>query len=52
MTPTESKYTLIVQMCVKLREGFLPREAGLIGQIFSFSKTEFRPVFALFSQAL
>ena len=36
MTPTESIYTLIVQMCVKSRVGFLPREAGTIGQIFSF----------------
>ena len=36
MTPTESEYTLIVQMCVKSRVGFLPREAGTIGQIFSF----------------
>ena len=52
MTPTESEYTLIVQMCVKSRVGFLPREAGTIGQIFSFSKTKFRPVFALISQAL
>ena len=52
MTPTESEYTLIVQMCVKSRVGFLPREAGTIGQMFSFWKTEFRPVFALISQAL
>ena len=36
MTPTESEYTFIVQMCVKSRVGFLPREAGTIGQIFSF----------------
>ena len=36
MTPTESEYKLIVQMCVKSRVGFLPREAGTIGQIFSF----------------
>mgnify|MGYP000918001328 CR=1 FL=1 len=36
MTQTESEYTLIVQMCVKSREGILPREAGTIGQIFSF----------------
>ena len=36
MTPTESEYILIVQMCVKSRVGFLPREAGTIGQIFSF----------------
>ena len=36
VTPTESKYTLIVQMCVKSRVGFLPQEAGTIGQIFSF----------------
>ena len=31
MTPTEGIYTLIVQMCVKLRVGYLPREAGAIG---------------------
>ena len=36
MTPTKSIYTLSVQMCVKSRVGFLPREAGTIGQIFSF----------------
>ena len=36
LTPTEGAYTLIVQMCVKSRVGFLPREAGTIGQIFSF----------------
>ena len=36
MTPTEREYILIVQMCVKSRVGFLPREAGMIGQIFSF----------------
>ena len=30
MTPTEGEYTLIVQMCVKSRVGFLPREAGTI----------------------
>ena len=36
MTPTEGIYTLIVQMCVKLRVGYLPREAGTIGQRFSF----------------
>ena len=36
MTPTEGIYTLIVQMCVKSRVGYLPREAGTIGQIFSF----------------
>ena len=52
MTPTETEYTLIVQMCVKSRVGYLPREAGTIGQIFSFLKSEFRPVFALISQAL
>ena len=52
MTPTDSEYTLIVQMCVKSRVGFLPREAGTIGHIFSSYKTEFRPVFALISQAL
>ena len=32
ITQTESKYTIIVQMCVKSRVGFLPREAGTIGQ--------------------
>ena len=31
MTPTENEYTLIVQMCVKSRVGFLPQEAGTIG---------------------
>ena len=36
MTSTEGIYTLIVQMCVKSRVGYLPREAGTIGQIFSF----------------
>ena len=36
MTPTEGMYILIVQMCVKSRVGYLPREAGTIGQIFSF----------------
>ena len=36
LTPTDRTYTLIVQMCVKSRVGFLPREAGTIGQIFSF----------------
>ena len=54
MTPTESEFTLIVQMCVKSRVGYLPREAGTIGHKFSFKKTELilRPVFALISQAL
>ena len=54
MTPTESINTLIVQMCVKLRVGYLPREAGTIGHKFSFKKTELilRSVFALISQAL
>ena len=34
--------------------GYLPREAGTIGQKFSFKITELilRPVFALISQAL
>ena len=47
-------YTLIVQMCVKSRVGYLPREAGTIGHKFSFKKTKLilRPVFALISQAL
>ena len=36
MTPTEGIYTLIVQMCVKSRVGYLPRVAGKIGQMFSF----------------
>ena len=47
-------YTLIVQMCVKLLVGYLPREAGTIGDKFCFKKTELipRPVFALISQAL
>ena len=54
MTPTVGAYILIVQMCVKLRVGYLPREAGTIGHKFSFKKTELilRPVFALISQAL
>ena len=47
-------YTIVVQMCVKSRVGYLPREAGTIGHKFSFKKTELilRPVFALISQAL
>ena len=47
-------YKLIVQMCVKSRVGYLPREAGTIGHKFGFKKTELilRPVFALISQAL
>ena len=36
MTPNEGNYTLIVQMCVKLRVGYLPQEADTIGQRFSF----------------
>ena len=54
MTPDEGINTLIVQMCVKSRVGYLPREAGTIGHEFSFKKTEVihRPVFALISQAL
>jgi hypothetical protein len=54
MSPTVGPYTLIVQMCVKSRVGYLPREAGTIGHEFSFKKTELilRPVFALISQAL
>ena len=54
ITPTVGTYILIVQRCVKLRSGYLPREAGIIGHKFSFKKTELilRPVFALISQAL
>ena len=54
LTPTVGTYTLIVQMCVKSRVGYLPREAGTIGHKFSFKKSELilRPVFALISQAL
>ena len=49
MTPTVVNYTLIVQMCVKLRVGYLPQEADTTGHNFSFKKTELtlRPVFAL-----
>ena len=49
LTPTVRTYTLIVQMCVKSRLGYLPREAGTIGHKFSLKKTELilRPVFAL-----
>ena len=36
MTPTVGTYTLIVQMCVKSRVGYLPREAGTIEHKFSF----------------
>ena len=54
ISPTVETYTLIVQMCVKLRVGYLPREAGTIGHEFSFKKTELilRPEFSLISQAL
>ena len=54
MTPTVGIYTLIVQMCVKSREGYLPWEAGTTGHKFSFRKSELivRPVFALISKAL
>ena len=54
LNPTVETYTLIVQMFVKSRVGYLPREAGTIGHKFSFKKTELilRPVFALISQAL
>ena len=47
-TPTVGTYTLIVQMCVKSRVGYLPQEAGTIGYKFSFKKTELipNPVFA------
>ena len=53
-TPTEGINTIIVQMCVKSRVGYLPREAGTVGNEFSFKKTKLilRPVFALISQAL
>ena len=36
LTPTVGTYTLIVQMCVKSRVGYLPQEAGTIGHKFSF----------------
>ena len=54
LNATVGTYTLIVQMCVKSRVGYLLREAGTIGQKFCFKKTELiiRPVFALISQAL
>ena len=54
LTPTVGTYTLIIQMCVKSRVGYIPREAGTIGHKFCFMKTELilRPVFALISQAL
>ena len=54
LTPTVGTFTLIVQMCVKSRVGYLPRDAGTIGHKFSFKKTELilRPVFTLISQAL
>ena len=41
LTPTVGTYTLILQMCVKSRVGYLPQEAGTIGHKFSFKKTEF-----------
>ena len=48
MTPTVGTYTSIVQMCEKSRVGYLPREAGIIINKFSFKKTELIliPVFA------
>ena len=54
MTSTVGTYTLFVQMCVKSRVRYLPREARTIGHKFSFKKTELilRPDFALISQAL
>ena len=54
LTPIVGTYTLIVQMCVKSRVGYLPREAGTIGHKFIFKKTELilAPVFASISQAL
>ena len=54
LTPTVGTHTLIVQMCLKSRVGYLPREAGTIGHKFSFRKTELilTPVFVLISQAL
>ena len=36
ITPIEGIYTLVVQMCVKSRVSYLPREAGTIEQRFSF----------------
>ena len=48
MTPSVVTYTKNVQMCVKSRVGYLPREAGTIGHEFIFKRT----VFALISQAL
>ena len=38
MTQTVGTYTFNVQMCVKLRVGYLPREASTIGHKFSFKK--------------
>ena len=54
MTPTVGTYAIIVQMCVKSRVGYLPREAGTNWHKFTFKKTELilRPAFALISQAL
>ena len=54
LTPTVGTYTLIFQMCLKSRVGYLPREASTIGHKFSSKKTELilRPVIALISQAL
>ena len=48
MTPIVGTYTLIVQMCVKSRVGYLSQKAGKIGHKFSFKKTELilRPVLA------
>ena len=40
LTPTVGTYALIIQMCVKSRVGYFPREAGTIGHKFSFKKTE------------
>ena len=54
LAPTVGTFTLIVQMCVQSRVGYLPREASTIGHKFNFKKTELilRPAFALISQAL
>ena len=54
LAPTVGTYTLTVQICVKSRVGYVPREAGTIGDNFCFKKTELilRPVFALIIQAL
>ena len=54
MNPTEGIYTLIVQMCVKLRVGYFPeRPAQLDRDLVSRKlKSVYGPIFALISQAL